>query len=137
MLRYTGVCLCGSVRYTIDAEPVPGRQLLCHCFDCQKQTVSAFLSGMAFPSDAVVITGGLTTFTMPGGQTGEPMHRRFRTKCGSTILLDKDGTGRKMIMAGTLDDRSLFKPMVNLFREQAPAWVVMPEGTEKLPRYYT
>jgi hypothetical protein len=94
---------------------VPERQLLSHCFDCQKQTGSAFLSGVAFPSDAVVITGGMTTFTMP-------MHRRFCTKCGSTILLEKDGTGRKMIVAGTLDDKSLFKPVVNLFCEQAPAW---------------
>ena len=90
----------------------------------------------SIPSDAVAIIGSLTTFTMSGGQTGEPMHRRFCTKCGSTILLEMDGTGRKMIMAGTLDDKSLFKPVVNLFYEQAPAWVVMPEGTEKLPRYY-
>ena len=49
MPRYTGGCLCGSVTYTIDAEPVPGRQLLCHCFDCQKQTGSAFLSDRQSP----------------------------------------------------------------------------------------
>jgi hypothetical protein len=91
---------------------------------------------VAFPSDAVVITWGMTTFTMPGGQTGEPMHRRFCTKCGSTILLEKDGTARMMIMAGTPDDKSMFRPVVNLFCEQVPAWVVMPEGTEKLPRDY-
>jgi len=137
MARYTGGCLCGAVRYAIDGQPVPGRQLLCHCCDCQKQTGSAFLSGVAFVSDLVTITGELTTFTMPGGQTGEPMHRRFCAKCGSTILLEKDGTGRTLIMAGTLDDKSLFRPVINLFCEQAPEWVVMPEGTEKLQRYYT
>src|SRR6476661_1999939 len=38
MARYTGGCLCGAVRYSVDAEPLPGRQLLCHCVDCQKQT---------------------------------------------------------------------------------------------------
>jgi hypothetical protein len=71
MIRYTGGCLCGAVRYSIDAEPLPGRQLLCHCVDCQKHTGTAFVSGMAFPSDAVAITGTMTTFTMPGGQSGE------------------------------------------------------------------
>jgi hypothetical protein len=104
--------------------------------DCQKHSGTAFLSGIAFPADGVVVTGAMTTFTMPGGQSGEPMNRRFCPRCGSPIMIDKDGTGRKLIMAGTLDDKSLFKPAINLFCEQAPTWVVMPEGTEQLPRYY-
>ena len=137
MASVTGGCLCGAVRYSIDAEPVPGRQLLCHCVDCQKQTGSAFVSGIAFPADNVVVTGPVTTYTQPGGQSGEAMNRRFCTRCGSPIMIDRAGTGRKLIMAGTLDDKSLFRPVLNLFCEQAPDWVVMPEGTEKLARYYT
>jgi hypothetical protein len=136
MAQYVGGCLCRSVRYTITAEPLPGRQLLCSCFDCQKQTGTAFLSGMAFPSNAVEIAGTMSTYTTPGGQTGEPMHRRFCGKCGSPILIEKDGTGRILLMAGTLDDKSQFKPVVSLFCEQAPAWVAMPDGIEKQPRYY-
>ena len=96
-----------------------------------------FVSGMAFPADGVTITGTMTTFTMPGGQSGEPMHRRFCTKCGSPIFIEKDGTGRTLLMAGTLDDKSLFKPEISLFCEQAPSWVVMPANTQNLPRYYT
>ena len=137
MASVTGGCLCGAVRYSIDAEPLPGRQLLCHCVDCQKQTGTAFVSGIAFPADNVVVTGPVTTYTQPGGQSGEAMNRRFCTRCGSPIMIDKDGTGRKLIMAGTLDDKTLFRPVLNLFCEQAPHWVVMPEGTEKLARYYT
>jgi hypothetical protein len=136
MASYTGGCLCGAVRYSINAEPVAGMQLLCNCFDCQKHTGTAFLSGMAFPADAVAITGAMSTFTMPGGQSGQPLHRRFCTKCGSPILIEKDGTGRRLIMAGTLDDKSHFKPVVSLFCEQAPDWVVMPKDTDNLPRYY-
>lgn len=136
MTRYTGGCLCGAVRYSIDTDPLPRRQLLCHCVDRQKHTGTAFVSGMAFPAEAVVVTGALATFTQPGGQSGEPMHRRFCPKCGSPILIEKDGTGRKLLMAGTLDDNSQFKPAISLFCEQAPAWVVMPADTENLPRYY-
>ena len=134
MTHYTGGCLCGAVRYSIDAEPI--RQLLCNCVDCQKHTGTAFVSGLAVPSEAVSITGTMSTFTMPGGQSGEAMHRRFCTKCGSPILIEKDGTGRKLIMAGTLDDKTQFKPTISLFCEQAPSWVVMPTQTENLPRYY-
>ena len=61
MTRYTGGCLCGAVRYSIDADPLPGRQLLCHCVDCQKHTGTAFVSGMAFPAEAVVVTGALAS----------------------------------------------------------------------------
>ena len=102
MTRYTGGCLCGAVRYSIDTETGPMRQLLCHCVDCQKHTGTAFVSGIAFASDAVTITGAMSTFTMPGGQSGDAMHRRFCSKCGSPILIEKDGTGRKLFMAGTL-----------------------------------
>lgn len=137
MPRITGGCLCGAVRYSIGGEPIPDRQFLCHCVDCQKHTGTAFVSGIAFPADSVVVTGPMTTFTMPGGQSGEPMNRRFCNRCGSPIMIDKDGTGRKLIMAGTLDDKSLFKPKTSLFCEQAPSWVVMPADTENLPRYYT
>jgi hypothetical protein len=136
MARYTGGCLCGAVRYSIDADPIADRQILCHCVDCQKHTGSAFVSGMAFPADSVVVTGEMTTFPKPGGN-GEPMNRRFCTRCGSPIMIDKTGTGRKLIMAGTLDDKAQFKPVVSLFCEQAPSWVVMPKDTQKLPRYFT
>jgi hypothetical protein len=132
----TGGCLCGAVRYVISAEPIPDRQFLCHCVDCQKHTGTAFVSGIAFPADSVVVDGAMTTYTQRGGQSGEPMNRRFCTRCGSPIMIDKDGTGRKLIMAGTLDDKSLFRPVTNLFCEQAPGWVEMPKGTEQLPRYY-
>ncbi len=57
-------------------------------------------SGLVVPSEAVSITGKLSTFTMPGGQSGEPMHRRF------------------------FDDNSAVKPTLSLFCEQAPSWVV-------------
>src|SRR5689334_19778419 len=103
MTQYTGGCLCGAVRYRIDGDPLPGRQILCHCEDCQKHTGTAFVSGMAFPAEAIQITGELSVFTMAGG-SGEPMNRRFCTICGSPIVIDKEGTGRKLIMAGTLDD---------------------------------
>jgi hypothetical protein len=103
MTHYTGGCLCGAVRYSINAEPI--RQLLCNCVDCQKHTGTAFVSGLLVPSEGASITGTMSTFTLPGGQSGEPMHRRFCTTCGSPILIEKDGTGRMLIMAGTLDDQ--------------------------------
>ena len=36
-----------------------------------------------------------------------------------------------LIMAGSLDDKSQFKPTVSVFCEQAPSWVVMPTEYRK------
>ena len=134
MATYTGGCLCGSVRYVIDADPVAGRKLLCYCEDCQRQTGSAFAAALAFSADRVTLTGDLTTFTRPGGQTGEPMHRRFCRYCGSPMTIHKDGTGRVMIMAGTLDDKSAFTPELGFFCDSAPSWTTVPENCQKVPR---
>jgi len=72
MTHITGGCLCRAVRYVITAEPLPCRQFLCCCDDCQRYTGKAFLSGMAFPPASIELTGEMTTFTMPGGQSDEP-----------------------------------------------------------------
>jgi hypothetical protein len=133
MTKITGGCLCGSVRYSIGAEPT--RQFLCYCEDCQRHSGTAFISALAVPADSTEISGDLGTFTMPGGQSGEPMHRRFCTQCGTPIYLHKDNPGQVYFMAGTLDDRALFKPQLALFCDAAPSWVVMTEGIENRAHY--
>jgi hypothetical protein len=135
MTQINGGCLCGAVRYCINAEPT--RHFLCYCDDCQRHTGTAFLSAMVVPADNVEITGPISTFTMPGGQSGEPMHRRFCSQCGTPVAIDKDNTGRMVMMAGILDDRTLFKPQIGIFCEAAPSWVVMAKDTENLPGWFT
>jgi hypothetical protein len=135
MPHYVGGCLCGNVRYVVDAEPL--RQILCHCVDCQKHTGTAFMSAIAFATDKVETSGNLSRFTMPGGQSGIPMHRWFCTNCGTPVMVGRDDTGRRLICAGTLDDKTQFQPQFSLFCEQAPSWMVMPSVTENLPRYFT
>jgi hypothetical protein len=135
MAHITGGCLCGAVRYVVSAQPLPGRKFLCSCDDCQRYTGTAFLIGMAFPPESIEVTGEMATFTMPGGQSGEPMHRRFCRRCGSPILLESADSERKAIMAGTLDDKSVFEPEICVFGESAPSWVILPDGARKLVQY--
>ena len=41
-------CLCGNVRYRVDAEPV--MTAVCHCAHCQKQTGTSFSILVAVPA---------------------------------------------------------------------------------------
>ena len=54
MPKISGGCLCGSVRYTSEAEPA--LVAVCHCATCQKNTGSAFSLNLALPTELVTIT---------------------------------------------------------------------------------
>jgi len=135
MARITGGCLCGAVKYSIDAEAV--RTIVCHCTTCQRHVGSAFATLMAFPAGSIAVTGTLKTYTEAGGQSGDPFHRRFCPDCGTPIILEREGAARTLIAAGTLDDTSNVKPSVNLFCASAQSWVPITSDTENLPGYFT
>ncbi|MGE0822709.1 MAG: GFA family protein [Candidatus Binatia bacterium] len=98
----TGRCLCGAVRYRYEGEPTTIG--LCQCNRCQRQSGSAFLIGVIFPTDAAIIEGPLATYeaSIDGEQR---LQRHFCPTCGSaiSITLDRYPEIRSM-MSGTLDD---------------------------------
>jgi hypothetical protein len=91
---------------------------------------------MLFPKDSIAVTGEPKTYTAAGG-SGNPLHRLFCTNCGSPVFARSDQSPRMFIMAGTLDDKSLFKPEVSIFCDSAPSWAVMPQDAQNFPRYFT
>jgi hypothetical protein len=129
----TGGCLCGAVRYEGEAEPVFMRA--CHCKECQRFTGSAFVTAVAVPRGSIAVTGTLTTYTVPGGTTGRPLHRRFCPRCGSPVVVESEGATRVVLMAGTLDDTGFVRPTANIFCEEAQSWVPMSPDMERRPRY--
>ena len=65
MPETTGGCLCGAVRYTVDAKPdLVG---VCHCRDCQRFTGSAYSFLVVVPQTALKIDGTTKTYASPGG----------------------------------------------------------------------
>jgi hypothetical protein len=55
MPNIIGGCLCGSVRYESEAEPI--LTAVCHCRHCQKQTSSAFSIFIVLPKGSLRIEG--------------------------------------------------------------------------------
>lgn len=53
-----GGCLCGSVRYVLEA--VPNYVYFCHCRDCQRESGSPFVTDMNVDRASLRITGPLT-----------------------------------------------------------------------------
>jgi hypothetical protein len=134
MPKMSGRCLCGQVRYAGEAEPEFMR--CCHCKTCQRHLGTAFSTLVAVPRDSITVKGSLNTYTEPGGTSGEPMHRHFCPNCGSPIIIEREGSPRVVVMAGTLDDTSFVKPTMNIFCESAQSWVPMSSDAQNFPRYH-
>lgn len=88
-----------------------------------------------FPAGSIAVTGPLKTYTEPGGQSGQPFHRRFCAECGTPLIWEREGADRTLITAGSLDDKSLFKPKIAIFCASAPSWVPITQDTENYPAY--
>jgi hypothetical protein len=120
----TGRCLCGSVTYSADAEPVV--QAVCHCTDCQRQTGTAYSVIVGVPSDALQIDGAdnLGSFTTVGTDTKQDVKRHFCRECGSPVMSTADALpGLTFIKAGTLNDTSWLEPQLHVWTDSAQPWV--------------
>jgi hypothetical protein len=117
---YRGGCHCGAIRYEIAAEPMFGGQ--CQCRDCQHETGGGHTSFMAFPADAVKLTG-TPRFHEVTADSGNRVRRGFCPTCGSAVVALSSGMPEMTtVPAGSLDDPSVFKPGFVVYTSRGHAW---------------
>ncbi len=116
----TGGCLCGAVRYRIDAEPILTR--VCWCRLCQYLGAGGGTVNTCFPSAAISIEGPLNDFKSIA-DSGNIMHRRFCATCGTQLFSEAEVRPHLIfVRAGTLDDPELAKPAATIWAQAAPSW---------------
>ena len=128
-----GGCLCGSVRYTCDAECLG--QEICHCKDCQKQAGTAFAMIIVVPRGALKLSGRpLKSYTNKGGSGGKVI-RWFCDQCGSPVLCEGETQPDLLfINAGTLDNANAFEPEEEFFTQSQLEFVNISGDTESYAR---
>ncbi len=129
----TGGCLCGEIRYTLNAEPQVC--VTCHCKNCQRQAGTALSIIIGVPEDAVEITGSVKTYN-DTGDSGATVRRQFCGTCGSPVFTRLEQPGMMFIKAGTLDDTSDLKPAFHCYTKSKQDWVPLGEipGFETVPQ---
>ncbi len=75
-------CRCGQLAITCTGNPV--RVSVCHCYDCQKRSGSAFAVQARFPDTAVTVTGEHNVYTHVG-DSGANADFHFCPTCGGTL----------------------------------------------------
>ena len=135
MDKITGGCLCGKIRYEASTEPK--MMGICYCRSCQQFTGSNSFPFLVVTKDAFSVTGEYKTFTLPGA-SGQDVNRSFCPDCGCPVFGEPVVVGPiRTICASSLDEPSLFKPQVNIWAEEAPAWCIinheLPTFTQNPP----
>ena len=118
----TGRCLCGSVTYSTDAEPLV--QAVCHCADCQRQTGNPFSVIVGVPRAAFNVEGStIASFATTGDDHGMDTERSFCSRCGSPVFSMSAALPElAFIKAGSLDDASWLEPAVEVWTSSAQPW---------------
>ena len=115
-----GQCVCGAVKYTINAEPI--RTAQCHCKDCQRASGTGHMSLAFFKKDDVTISG--TTSSYPSNaDSGNINTRHFCPKCGGRVYGENSARpGIIGIAIGSMDDNDWFRPQAIVYAKHRPAW---------------
>ena len=126
-----GGCLCGAVRYRLDAAPSDAGW--CHCRTCQ---LNSGAPAMAFasiaPADFIVERGAEALRTTTSSATGE---RVFCGDCGTPLLTrEVDGSGTCDFSLATLDDPAAVEPGFHIFTASRIPWADIADGSRSYPR---
>ncbi|MFM7685919.1 MAG: GFA family protein [Actinomycetota bacterium] len=130
----TGRCLCGAVTYELSGEPIA--TAVCHCEHCQRQSGAAFSVNLVVHQSQLALSGELSTYEERGERNDDVyVRRRFCPKCGSPVVSELSKTdGIIAVKAGTLDDRSDVRPVVEVWCVDRQPWVSLPGMAVSLER---
>ena len=115
MTVFSGKCLCGRVTYKVDTEPMA--IFNCHCDDCRRATGSVFGTNLFVSEDKIEIRGKVSSYSHIS-DSGSRMTKLFCPNCGS-LMFGKNSAKVNVISirAGTVDEKDLIKPMINVFMD--------------------
>lgn len=111
-MDYRGGCLCGSLRFCCQGQPVDVGY--CHCRLCQRSTGAPVLAWATFGSMDFVYTKSKpqTFLSSPRGQ------REFCAKCGTQIAFSDTAVLRTVdVKVGSFDTPEAFQPEYHIWTE--------------------
>jgi hypothetical protein len=129
-LPLTGGCMCGGVRFAVDAPPESASW--CHCSRCRRRTgTGASVQARIVPGSLRVETGQelLREYAFEGGWA-----KVFCGRCGSSLWSQSpDDPELKSVRFGAFDGDPGIEPGYHQFTAWAAEWAPVPD--DGLPRY--
>jgi hypothetical protein len=130
--KLAGSCLCGAIRYTIDAPVTELRA--CHCRNCQKTSGAGGSVNAPVASSAFRITQGTPKRYTAVADSGRTLHRYFCGDCGSPIYSQRENAPETAVVrAGTLDNAGDMKITANIWTRSRRPWAHIDPSTKQHP----
>ena len=125
----TARCRCGALQAACTGEPV--RVSVCHCFECQRRSGSAFAAQARWPEERVAVSGAFKLWSRTADSGGRCDYR-FCPECGSTIVYSNEGwPGVLAIPLGAFADPDFPAPAFSVYEHRKHPWVeILGEGVE-------
>jgi hypothetical protein len=129
-LPLTGGCLCGGVRFRVDAPLVVATY--CHCTRCQRRTGTAASAQARIQPGSLTVTQGeelIRTYAPPDG-----FPKLFCGACGSALWSQSpDDPEIISVRLGAFDGDPGIRPSLRQFVAYAASWEDIPD--DGLPRH--
>jgi hypothetical protein len=117
--RYEGGCMCGAVRYCIEAAPLWVN--LCYCQSCRRASGAPVMAYARIPATGFAMRSGTpASFASSAGVT-----RFFCAHCGTSLFVRGDHVKNDTVIAvATLDRADLFPPTLNVHTGDRLPWML-------------
>ena len=126
----TGACMCGGVRYELDAPPEYAGY--CHCTRCQRRTGGAASISARVRRGSFRVTEGEDLVTVFRPEEG--FEKAFCSECGSALFSrHRDDPEVISVRMGTFDGDPGVRPSYRQFVAYAAPWEPIPD--DGLPRH--
>ena len=131
---FDGRCACGEVKYRLTSPPMFVH--CCHCYDCQRQTGSAFVVNLLIEADRVEVVSG-TPEPVDAPRDDGSAQLIFRCpRCQIAVFSEYGRPEVRFVRAGTLDEPTDITPDIHIFTRSRVDWVTLPEGAAAFDVYY-
>src|SRR3954451_16518520 len=123
----TGHCLCGTIRFETDAQPLSTN--FCHCESCRRHTGSAVAAFVSFRKEKVRWSGAERT----GYRSSPAVVRSFCACCGSPLAYEHDRTPDEIdLYLGAFDEPGAFPAGKHIHVGERVAWF---DTVDQTPRH--
>ena len=128
---FEGGCICGEVRYCVEAEPVVVAH--CHCRDCQQTSGGRMSTIVIVPRVAFKLVKGTPRQFYFVADSGNRLAREFCINCSAPLFTDlKAMSDLWVVKAASLDDPRWLKPAMHIWTASRQPWDSIDDG---LPQY--
>jgi len=127
---YTGSCLCGGVRFRVDAALAPIQ--VCHCMQCRKAQGGAFAAVIPVTASAFHLLSGEELLNAYESSPGK--QRVFCSRCGSPVYSRRESVpGVLRLRAGLFNEPLPVKPAWHAYTGSKCNWWPVDDGLPQFP----